>query len=111
MALEPIIITFEFSDGETHDASISEISISQQVCYRYGWSITPEVNFSGLEPAYTIEVSNNGSTWASYAEETENADVTQPFDDTHFNFLYVRINYVKGATTSGTVKFELILKP
>jgi hypothetical protein len=111
MALDPLIITFVFSDGTTHDASISEISNSQQICFRYGWSITPEVTFTGIEPNYTIEVSNNNVDWSAYSIEVENADITQPFDDTHFNFLYVRINYVKGATTTGSVKFQMILKP
>lgn len=111
MPLDPYKIIFEFSDGTTHDASISEASNPKEICFKYGWSIMPESTIVGTAPTYSIEVSNNGVDWSAYDTQTENADIDQPFDDAHLDWTFVRINYTKTATTTGTVKFEMILKP
>ena len=48
----PITITFQFSDGVSHDASVTEASISQAICYKYGWSIAPTI--AGAKPPLTF---------------------------------------------------------
>lgn len=108
----PITITFQFSDGTVHDASVSEASISQAICYKYGWSIAPIVAGlgGGATPEYTIEVSNNNTDWFPYDSLTEGADIGQAFDDVHLDWLYIRINYDAKTNTTGTVEFPLILK-
>ena len=106
----PITITFQFGDGTTHDASVSEASISQAICYKYGWSIAPIIAGLDQAPEYTIEVSNNNIDFYSYDSLTEGADIAQPFDDVHLDWLYIRINYDAKTNTTGTVEFPLILK-
>jgi len=108
----PKTITFLFGDGAVHDASVSEASISQLVCFQYGWSLAPLSAGlgGGATPEYTIEVSNNDIDFAPYSSETTAADIDQPFDDTHMVWKYVRINYDAKTNATGTVEFEMTLK-
>ncbi len=106
----PITITFQFGDGTTHDASVSEASISQAICYKYGWSIAPIIAGLDQDPTYTIEVSNNNVDFYPYDTPVVDADIAQPFDDVHLDWLYIRINYNAQTNTTGTVEFPLILK-
>jgi len=106
----PIKLTFQFSDGTSHDASLTEASISQAICYKYGWSIAPIVAGLDATPTYTIEVSNNNIDFFPYDTPVVDALIGQAFDDTHLDWLYVRINYDAQLNTIGTVEFPLILK-
>jgi len=108
----PKTLTFEFSDGTTHDASISEASVSQSIDFQHGWSIAPisESLGGGASPQYSIEVSNDNSNFYSYDSLTNGADITSVFTDTQLNWLYVRINYDARTNSTGTVNFKLILK-
>jgi hypothetical protein len=106
----PIKLTFQFSDGTSHDASLTEASISQAICYKYGWSIAPIVAGLDSTPTYTIQVSNNNVDFFPYDLQTVDALIGQAFDDTHLDWLYVRINYDAQLNTTGTVEFPLILK-
>ncbi len=105
-----IRIPFNFSDDINHDASVSEISEVQTICFAHFWSLVP--GYSGLDadPLYTIEVSNDNILFNPYSPLTEDAAIDQGFDDTHTNFIYWRINYKANGNTTGNVKFELILK-
>ena len=107
---DPIIKKFLFGDGLVHDASVSEISAALQICFRQLWSLQPAVIGLNGSPTYSIEVSNDNITFNPYDVTTEDAAITQGFDDTHFNFLWVRIDYKEVDNTTGTVKFEMILK-
>jgi len=107
---KPIDIIFKFGDGATHDASESEASQSQLVCFKYGWSLAPLVAGLDADPKYTIEVSNDDTTWSPYDSRVDDVSVLQPFDDTHLNWKYVRINYNADTNTTGTVNFPLVLK-
>ena len=106
----PITLTFQFSDGTSHDASVTEASISQAICYKYGWSIAPVVSGLDQAPTYTIEVSINNIDFYPYDSPVVDADILQPFDDVHLDWLYIRINYNALTNTTGTVEFPLILK-
>jgi len=106
----PITITFQFSDGTSHNASLTEASFSQAICYKYGWSIAPIVAGLDQAPTYTIEVSNNNIDFFPYESRVEDAAIGQAFDDTHLDWLYIRINYNAQTNTTGTVEFPLILK-
>ena len=103
---------FTSDASSTHDASVTEVSEVLEVCYNHGWSLAPEVSGLDGSPTYSIEVANINSPtqFAPYKTETLDADILQPFDDTHINWLYVRINYKAVDNTTGTVKFEMILK-
>ena len=107
---KPIKINFEFTDGHSHDASVSEISDAIEICYNYNWSLAPNAIGLDADPTYTIEVSNNNIDWASYETPTLDAAIDQPFDDIHFAWLFVRINYNAVANTTGTVEFNLVFK-
>ena len=37
----PKTLTFQFSDGTTHDSSVSQTSVSQSIDFQHGWSIAP----------------------------------------------------------------------
>lgn len=106
----PITFKFSFVDGTTHDASVSETSASQQVCFQYGWLLTPIGSGLDANPTYTLEVSPDDVNWQSYDSRTKDAAINQPFDDTHMNGLYFRIVYDKQTNTTGTVEFVLTMK-
>lgn len=106
-------LEFNFtSDGKTHDASVTETSESLLVCFDHGWSLLPEVSGLDGSPTYSIEVANvdSPSQFSPYQIETLNAAIDQPFDDTHLVWNYVRIAYDAQDNTTGTVKFEIVLK-
>lgn len=102
--------SFVFSDGETHDASVSEASQAIKITYKNFWSLIPVIAGLDASPTYSIEVSNDNVNFAPYNALTTNAAIDQPFDDVHFNFLYMRVNYAAAGTTTGTVAFPLLLK-
>jgi len=109
--MNPINITFVFGDGTTHDASVTEISTVEELCYNYAWLLVPTSTGLNASPTYSIEVSNTASgPWSAYDPLTQDADILQPFDDTHFAPTYVRINYNAQTNTAGTVSFTLTLK-
>lgn len=106
-------ILFNFtSDGTTHDASVSEISESQLVCFDHGWALSPEFDSLDGNPTYSIEVANvdTPSEFGAYDTPTLDAAIDQPFDDDHLLWQYIRINYKAVDNTTGTVKFEMNLK-
>lgn len=107
----PIKIEFSFGDGTTHDASLTETSTSQEMCYDYSWSLVPEFSALDANPTWTLEVSNDNVTFNPYDTLTQDTAITQGFDDTHSTFLYWRIAYNAQTNTTGTVSFTLILKP
>jgi len=106
---KPIFINFEFGDGTVHDAGVSEVSQAYSICFRHIWSLIPiSVGLGGgATPAYSIEVSNDEVNWAPYSSETDGAGIDQPFEDDHWGFSYVRINYDAKTNTNGTVEFEM----
>ena len=87
---QPITLTFQFSDGTSHDA--------------------PTVAGLDATPTYTIEVSNNNVDFFPYDTPVVDALIGQAFDDTHLDWLYIRINYDAQTNTTGIVEFPLILK-
>lgn len=107
---KPIKIEFEFSGGVLHDASVSEISVSQEMCFNSGWSLIPVFSSLDASPTWSLEVSNDNITFYPYDDLTDDAAIDQGFDDTHSSFLYWRINYNAQTNTTGTVSFDLILK-
>ena len=104
-----VIITF--SDGASHDASVTEVSGSIEICHFRGWSLIPVSSGLDAAPTYTIEVSNDDINYAPYEDVVVDAAITQGFDDDHFQFSYVRINYDAQSNTTGTVSFTINFKP
>jgi len=108
--MSPIILTFVFSDGTTHDASISEASESLELCFNSGWSLTPVSSGLDGSPSYTLEVSNDNVNWFSYEEASKDVAIADGLDDTHQAFIYARINYNAVDNTAGTVEFKYTVK-
>lgn len=109
--MNPIKHIFNFTDGQVHDASVSEISDVFQVCFNYTWLLTPISTGLDASPKYSFEVSNDNINWQEYDAATKDAAINQPFDDDHMPGLYFRISYDADTNTTGTVSFELTLKP
>jgi hypothetical protein len=108
---EPKKTKFEFGDGTSHDATVSETSQSIQSCYKYEWALAPIK--SGLtvgDPTYTIEVSNDDTTWFEYNNLSTNVSVDDAVDDNHLAWVYMRVVYNAGTETTGTIEFELTQK-
>lgn len=108
---KPQTYKFVFSDGTNHDASITEISESQQICSTYGWSIF--VAFAGLtsqDSTWTIEVSNDDVNFFNYKINSIGIAIIDAYDDIHLDWQYIRINYNSQTETTGTVEFEITLK-
>jgi hypothetical protein len=108
--IEPLKYTFTFSDGNTHNASISQTSNPLTFCFDYGWSLVPKPIGLDQNPVYTIEVSNDDLTWQPYDNTVIDAAIDQPFDDTHLVWTKIRINYDAKTNTTGTIEFTLTLK-
>lgn len=107
---KPIKIEFEFSGGVLHDASLTETSIAYEMCFNTGWSLIPVFSSLDADPTWTLEVSNDNTTFYPYEDVNKDAAIDQGFCDTHTTFLYWRINYNADTNTTGTVSFQLILK-
>lgn len=108
---QPTEITFKFGDGSVHDASVDETSESQQICYQYGWSITPIANVAGGGvPDYTVQVSDDNVTWFNFSPASTGVPLNIAVERSALNFLYIRIVYDAAVATTGTIQFDLLLK-
>jgi hypothetical protein len=108
---EPKKTKFIFSDGTSHDATVSETSESIQSCYKYQWSLAPIINgLTAGDPTYTIEVSNDNLTWFEYNNLSTDVSVNDAVDDNHLAWIYMRVVYDAKTETTGTVEFELTQK-
>jgi hypothetical protein len=102
---------FVFGDGTDHDATVSEISLAQEICQRYGWSIAVKQTALGNEGGgWTIEVSNDGINFYNYKVNAVGIAIIDAYDDEHLDWTYMRINYDAQTETAGTVEFEITLK-
>jgi hypothetical protein len=103
---EPLKRYFNFSDGQTHDASVTETSDALASCQNYKWSVTPNAQgITGASPDYTIEVSNDGIAWFEYNNLSSNVDVEDAVDDNHLTFTMMRIVHDGTGTSGGTVQY------
>ena len=108
---DPKINKFVFSDGTSHDASVSETSESLKSWYKYEWSLAPIITgLSGATPTYTIEVSNDNVNWFEYNNLSTDVSIVDAVDDNHLAWIFMRIVYDKGTESTGTVEFELTQK-
>ena len=101
---------FQFTDGVSHDASVSEASISQEVCFNHFWLLVPRSSGLDANPVYTIEVSDDDVLWNPYSSSTIDAAIDQGFDDDHLTARYIRVNYDADTNTTGDVEFKITLK-
>ena len=102
-------ITFSF--GSLTDATTDGISDAMSVEYDHVWSLEcTETGVSGGSPTYTIEVCNDGTSWKSYSTDVENITLDTGVDGNYFGWTEIRINYVAGGTTGGTVEFNITFK-
>lgn len=81
------------------------------ISLNYTWVISPiATGIVGGPPTYSIEVSVDGGVkWVTYPGASGLAIATD-FTDNDLAYTSMRINYLKGSTTAGTVEFPLILK-
>lgn len=107
----PQKLYFQWSDGQTHDATLSETSSVIDFCENFNWAVSP--NPSGLTantPDYTIEVSNDGITWFDYNALSTNVAIADAVDDIHLAWTKMRIKYNANTETTGTVEFLFTIK-
>lgn len=109
--MNPIEREFNFTDGTTHDATLSETSDTLESCFNYTWSLSPLISgITGTSPLYTIEVSNDGVNWYEYNSNSTNLDVVNAVDDNHLAFTKMRIVHIGTGTTAGTVVYKFVQK-
>ena len=102
----PYKINFAFSDGESHDATVTETSISLEFCENFSWAVTPiPTGVTGGSPSYTIQVSNDGLIWFDYNALSTSVDIDNAVDDIHLSFTQMRIAYDGTGVSAGTVGF------
>jgi len=108
---KPIKTKFIFSDGTSHDATVSETTQSISSCYKYEWSLTPiKTGMTELTSTYTIEVSNDDVNWFEYNNLSTDVSIIDAVDDTHLAWIYIRIVYDAKTESTGTIEFELTQK-
>lgn len=109
--MEPKLLTFNFTDGTLHDATLSENSESIKLEYDYTWSIQPIPDtIVGTSPLYSIEVSNDDTTWVDYDAASTDLDIVNSVDDDRLAFKYMRIAHDANGVTSGDVTYKILLK-
>jgi len=107
----PYKIYFQFTDGQNHDATVTETSLPLEFCDNYKWSITPNAQgIAGATPSYTLEVSNDGITWFEYNNNSTNVSVTDAVDDIHLAFTMLRLVHDGTGTSGGTVEYLFLSK-
>jgi hypothetical protein len=107
----PTIRKFQFSDGELHDATLSETSQSLSNCFKYDWSLAPiQSGLTTTTPTYTIEVSNDNTNWFEYNNLSTDVLIEDAVDDNHLAWIYIRIVYDAKTESTGTIEFELTQK-
>ena len=106
-------LTYNFTfttDGTSHDVTVSEASELLESCSNYVWNVSPSVTGLSGSPTYTIEVSNDGTTWFEYATEFTGVDIDDAVEDTQLSFKYMRVNHIAGTSTAGVVTYTLTQK-
>ena len=102
---------FNFTDGTTHDATITETSEALDSCFNYVWSLSPLISgITGTNPTYTVEVSNDGVNWYEYNNLSTNVDIIDAVDDNHLSFTKMRIVHDATGTSGGTVIYKFVQK-
>jgi hypothetical protein len=109
--MNPITKIFQFGDGGVHDAGVSEVSEAIKICFNYAWLLVPISAGLNDAPVYSFEVSNDNINWQEFDPLTLNAAITQPFQKSILPGIWFRINYDAQANTTGTVSFNITLKP
>jgi len=109
--MDPQKLQFNFTDGLSHDASVSEASEPQLICGNYSWLLIPKSTGLDQSPTYSFEVSDDdGATWQEFQPETKDAAIDQPFQKSDLPGVLFRINYNALTNTTGNVSFDITLK-
>ena len=77
------------------------------------WSIQFEpgnIPIVGGPPLYTLEVTNDGVSWAEYSPVSTDVDVNIPLEDTHFAFFNMRLRINPNGATEGNGSIVLYEK-
>jgi hypothetical protein len=91
--------TFKVGGDENIDLSLDQTTDSQSLCGSYQWSINATSGDVVGVPTYTIEVSNDDSTWYEYNNDSTNVAFTDAVDDNHFAFKYIRLVITSNGST------------
>ena len=98
---------FIFSDGTNHDATVAAISNVINTPQNMGWNVIPvPVGMVG-NSLYTVQISNDGSTWHDYAKVFTNVSYDNGVEDPHLTYDKMRIKHDIGSSTGGTVRYVL----
>ncbi len=107
----PINLLLKVSGITPIDATISFTTDAETICSDYSWALSMgEDSLTTETGTYTVEVSNDNTTWKTYKSTAENVSVIDALDDTHLPWVYFRVVYLPNGETQGTVSPKLTLK-
>jgi len=92
------------------DATSDFITDAIEFCFLYVWSLKIDGTTLDGTPTITIEVSNDGTNWIAYKNDSTDSPVPGAWFDNIMPFLFTRINYKANDNTTGTVTFNLTTK-
>lgn len=99
------------SNAQGTDATNDVTTDSFEFKSSHDWSVSiPGDSITGGPPTYTVEVSNDDSTWYDYNNSSTDIDVVDAVADHYFSFRYMRVNYSANGTSAGTVDMRLSIK-
>ncbi len=74
----------------------------------HDWSVSlKSIGVVGGPASYTLQVSNNGSTWYDYNSDSSNVVLEDSVDSDHMAFRFLRVVYTANGTSAGTLDVEL----
>lgn len=76
----------------------------------HDWSVSFKDNSVVGFPTYTIEVSNNESTWYNIADKAKNVKFDDSITCDFLSYRYMRVLYSANGATEGTVNIEFTIK-
>jgi hypothetical protein len=71
------------------------------------WSVSLKDNGVVGSPTYSVEVSNNGSTWYVWSATSSGLSLNAKVNDDNMPCAFMRVNYVANAASEGTIDVEL----
>ena len=76
----------------------------------HDWSVSFNDNSVVGTPTYTIEVSNNESTWYLLNVLSTNVKFDDSITSDFLSYKFMRVKYLAGGTSSGTVDLEFSIR-
>lgn len=98
------------SDAKNVDATSDATTDAYEMEISHDWSVSIKDNSVVGLPTYTIEVSNNDSTWYNLNTLSNDVKFVDSIASDFISHRYMRIVYSANGSTSGTISIELSIK-